>query len=242
MDAVNIHTQSVKSVAWPRPYRRELILNLHGVGETHCDVDAAERIYWLDIATFDQLLDQVSDRRQSNPDPKIVITFDDGNASDALVAFPRLTERGLDAISFVCAGRIGKKHYLDRFMLKDLLDGGIVIGSHGMDHRDWRTLDARGLDIEIGDARRKLEDITQRPVTRVSIPFGSYDRRVLRRLMRDPWDCIYTSDRGLARPTAKIKPREAIKNTMDDHLISTLCATSPYYRLRPLYSLYKRWR
>ncbi len=226
-----------------RPYERELILNLHGVGEPHCAVGTYETIYWLDVITFDQLLDQISDRRRFNPDPKIVITFDDGNASDALLALPSLTKHGLTAISFVCAGRIGKKHFLDKFMLKDLLDGGMVIGSHGMDHQDWRTLDPDGLDVEIGDARRKLEDIIQRAVTSVSIPFGSYDRRVLNRLMRDPWDCIYTSDRGLARPTAKIKPREAIKNNMmHEGLLSDLCTTPPYYRLRPLYSLYKRWR
>src|SRR5262249_21408654 len=161
---------------------RELILLFHGLGEPHHRVVPEELPYWLSTASFTSLLDKVLEY-STNAGLRISITFDDGNASDAYLAFPELVKRGLFASFFVCAGRIRKKHYLDNSMMKDLLAGGMSIGSHGMDHRDWRLLDSLALDVEIGDARRKLEDVIQRPVTTVAIPFGSYDRRVLKRLM-----------------------------------------------------------
>jgi peptidoglycan/xylan/chitin deacetylase (PgdA/CDA1 family) len=226
-------------------YKAELILSLHGLGEPHAAVAASERPFWLDAVTFKHLLEQIVDR---GPDiePGVVITFDDGNESDALLATPELIKHGLAGIFFVCAGRLGRKHYLDKHMIQDLVDGGMTIGTHGMYHRDWRILDASELDIEIRDARHQLEDVVQGAVNLVAIPFGSYDRRVLHRLMRDPWACIYTSDRGLARGGAKIKPRETLDTSIlgNTDVISKLCAPPPaYVRLkRLLATLYKSSR
>jgi peptidoglycan/xylan/chitin deacetylase (PgdA/CDA1 family) len=223
---------------------KELVLLFHGIGEPHHLVGPEELPYWLSAASFSRLLDQVSGFSTST-EPRIAITFDDGNASDAYLAFPELSKRGLRANFFVCAGRIGEKHYLDSAMIKDLLQGGMSIGSHGMDHRDWRTLDPLALEVEVDVARRKLEEVVQRPVTSVAIPFGSYDRRVLNRLTRDRWECIYTSDRGTAQSSAKIKPRETIDATMqEENLIRRLSANPdlPLRLRRGLSRLYKRLR
>ena len=223
---------------------RELVLSLHGVGEPHQWVDGEELPYWISLRSFTRLLDETLELPNAS-ELRIIFTFDDGNASDALVALPELSKRGLRASFFVCAGRIGKEHYLDDSMIKDLLDGGMSIGTHGMHHRNWRILDAMALEEEIADARRRLEDIIQRPVTTVAIPFGSYDRRVLNRLMRDSWECVYTSDRGKARSSAKIKPRETVDATMEDqNVLGLLSATSPLHirMKRELICLYKRLR
>ena len=61
----------------------------------------------------------------------VVITFDDGNESDALIALPELVKRNLKAFFFVVGGRIGLPHYLDRVALRDLISAGMEIGSHG---------------------------------------------------------------------------------------------------------------
>src|SRR5271165_2425896 len=100
--------------------RKELILNFHGLGAPPPHVDSKEIIYWWSKDSFVRLLDQISDR-PLNAEPKISLTFDDGNASDVLVALPELASRGLAASFFICAGRIGKKHYLDEAMIKELI-------------------------------------------------------------------------------------------------------------------------
>jgi peptidoglycan/xylan/chitin deacetylase (PgdA/CDA1 family) len=223
---------------------RELILNFHGLGEPHPSVDARELQVWWGIAPFRRLLDCV----QAHPlgaGPKISITFDDGNASDALVALPELARRSLAATFFVCAGRIGKTHYLDKPMLDDLLAAGMRVGSHGMHHRNWRSLDEAELDLEIGDGRRSLEDVIQRPVDLVSIPFGAYDRRVWRRLRREPWQCVYTSDGGTVDPGAQVKGRASLRANMQGREVIAELLLSEHGCARAgraLSRLYKRLR
>jgi peptidoglycan/xylan/chitin deacetylase (PgdA/CDA1 family) len=171
---------------------RELILNFHGLGEAPASVDEQEKLYWWSTSSFARLLDLILDHSLS-PNPQLSITFDDGNESDALLALPELAKRQLKASFFVCAGRLGKPHYLDKSMIKDLLGSGMSVGSHGMHHRDWCVLGSKEMDEEIVDARKRIEDISQTAVTTVAIPFGSYNRRVLVRLMQEEWDCIYTN-------------------------------------------------
>ena len=222
---------------------RELVLVLHGLGEPHPLVDAEERRFWWSRASFAYLLEQVLEFQGSSA-TKIRITFDDGNASDARSALPELSKRGLTAEFFVCAGLVGREHYLDRSMINELLAGGMTIGSHGMDHRDWRTLDSSALDVEIDDARRRLEDLTQRPITMVAIPFGSYDRRVLFRLKRESWECVYTCDRGTTPSTSRTKPREPLVAEMQGKKILSRLAKPPVH-LKARYvlsGLYKRLR
>ena len=149
--------------------------------QPHNLVDPLEARYWWSVDAFARLLDRILDY-PFDASPKISITFDDGNASDYLFALPELAKRRLKASFFVCAGRIGTKNYLDGSMIRDLLGAGMNIGSHGMHHLDWRTLNLDRLDVEIVEARRKIEDVSQTAVEIVAIPFGSYDGRILKKL------------------------------------------------------------
>jgi peptidoglycan/xylan/chitin deacetylase (PgdA/CDA1 family) len=221
---------------------RELILNFHGIGTPHADAEAGERLFWLSRPSFADILDQILDR-PADADTRIKITFDDGNESDALVALPELASRGLTATFFLCAGRIGRRFYLDKAMIKDLLDAGMHIGSHGMHHRNWRDLDAKNLDVEITDARKMLEDCTKTEITLVAIPFGSYNRRVLKRLNQEQWGCIYTSDGGIVRADAKVKSRQTMRTCEEDVLNQMLRPSPIGERLsRTVSKLYKSWR
>jgi peptidoglycan/xylan/chitin deacetylase (PgdA/CDA1 family) len=189
---------------------REVFLNFHGIGEPPQGTDVAERRYWWDTDPFLAALDSISAMRSSSG-PAIHITFDDGNMSDARFALPALVRRGLTASFFVCAGRIGKPNYLDAAAIRDLSSAGMGIGSHGMWHLDWRRLSPLELDCEISSAGRRLGEICERTIEEVSIPFGSYDRRVLARLRSEGYWRAYTSDGGTVRRDSWLKAR----NTLD---------------------------
>jgi hypothetical protein len=135
------------------------------------------------------------------------ISFDDGNASDVEVALPRLVEHGLTAEFFLLAGVLGDHGRVDHAGVRALLEAGMAIGSHGWPHRDWRRVDDAQAREELDDAHRVLGELTGRTVSRVAIPFGSYDRYVLRRVAdsrRDP--CIHLR-RRTRRPNAWLQAR-----------------------------------
>ncbi len=223
---------------------QELTLSLHGIGTPHDGVAATESFFWVTRQAFTTLLDSIVVTREVVEIPA-AITFDDGNASDALIAMPELAKRGLTANFFVCAGRIGAPHYLDRVALAELIAAGMEIGTHGKDHRNWRGLEEATLNAEVGEARRRIEDVCGMAVTKAAIPFGSYDRRVLKRLRRERFECVYTSDRGAAQSDAWLKSRDTMDSTWSEPEIMQVLAAKPSLmaRLRrEAATLYKRLR
>jgi peptidoglycan/xylan/chitin deacetylase (PgdA/CDA1 family) len=216
---------------------RQLVLTFHGLGIPHRQVAQDEIKYWWDPGPFTSLLDGLLNT-QRVIDHEIVLTFDDGNRSDVTIALPELARRNLRASFFVCSGRINSPNYLDGDSLRELIAAGMSVGTHGMDHRDWRKLSSVELDREIGDARRKLEDICGCLVETAAIPFGSYDRRVLARLRQEGFRCVYTSDQGVSRSTGWLKSRETLDRSWQgkDVLASLLYPPPPSVRIRRLVS------
>ena len=184
-------------------------LTVHGIGRPPRDVAADEEATWVSVDQFELMLDAVADR------PDVHITLDDGNASDVEIALPRLRERGRTADFFVLAGLLGHSGRLDADGVRELQRAGMGIGSHGWAHRDWRRLDPRQASEEIGDACRVLTELIGQPVSQVAIPFGSYDRHVLRRLRQAGVSRAYTSDGGPARRTSWLQPRTSLRRDMD---------------------------
>ncbi|MBX6722902.1 MAG: polysaccharide deacetylase family protein, partial [Dactylosporangium sp.] len=184
-------------------------LTVHGIGPPGHELAPGEERTWVDIGQFEQVLDAVVGR------PDVRLTFDDGNASDLDIALPRLVERGLTAQFFVLVGLLGTPGRLDRDGVRELQRAGMGIGSHGWAHRDWRRLTAEQAREEIDRAHDVLGEILGQPVSRVAIPFGSYDRRVLARLRRARVTRAYTSDGGRARPGAWLQARTSLWHGLD---------------------------
>ncbi|WP_327108463.1 polysaccharide deacetylase family protein [Nonomuraea glycinis] len=196
-------------------------LTVHGIGESVRELDPGEDGTWVSVAQFERVMDAVAGR------PDVRITFDDGNASDVEIALPRLVERGLRAEFFVLAGLLGEPGRLDSTGVRELLRAGMRVGSHGWAHRDWRTLDAGQAVEELSAAHHLLGQLTGEPVSRVAIPFGSYDRRVLSRLRRAGVTRAYTSDGGRARPDAWLQPRNSLRPDLDSGRLTRLLAGGP---------------
>lgn len=200
---------------------KELILNFHGVGEAPAGVDRSEAPFWIQEYDFTEMLDSIKDSAAN--EPRVTITFDDGFISDALIACPELAKRGMVATFFVCAGRIGKEGYVDRAGIEELLQNGMEIGSHGMNHIDWRSATDDELHTEIVVAKQQLEEIVGRPVTKAAIPFGSYDNRVLAKLQSAGFEAVFTSDGGLANNQSWLRPRYTLRaSTPPRRVVETL--------------------
>lgn len=196
-------------------------LTVHGVGATSRDLDPGEDETWLAVEQLDAALDAMKER------PDVRITFDDGNSSDVEIALPRLLSRGLTGEFFVLAGRLGEPGRLSKEQVRELVDAGMTVGSHGWAHRDWRRIDQQQAVEEITQANQVLGELTGREVSTVAIPFGSYDRHVLRRLRRAGVSRAYTSDGGIAIDGAWLQPRTSLRHDMDDRWMQQVLDGNP---------------
>ncbi len=196
-------------------------LTVHGIGPSLRTLDPGEDETWISVDQFEQVLDVTAGRGD------VRISFDDSNSSDIEIALPRLLDRGMTADFFVLAGLLGEP---GRLCVEDVhkLDGaGMRIGSHGWAHRDWRRIDARQAAQELLDARSLLGEVIGRTVSTVAVPFGSYDRHVLRRLRRVNVERVYTSDGGRARPGTWLQPRTSLRHDLSPDWIRRIVDEPP---------------
>jgi peptidoglycan/xylan/chitin deacetylase (PgdA/CDA1 family) len=176
----------------------------HGVGTPGAGLEPDAAQYFVGRDLFLALLDGVMDY------PDVDVTFDDGYASDVEIALPALLERGMSARFFPLAGRLGAPGHVDESGVQALAAAGMTIGSHGMNHRSWRGLDAESAREELDTARSVLAAATSAPVTSVACPFGAYDRGALQSLRRRGYTQVFTSDRRRARAGDWLQPRYSV--------------------------------
>jgi peptidoglycan/xylan/chitin deacetylase (PgdA/CDA1 family) len=176
----------------------------HGIGTPHPGADPDALDYFIGVDFFHAVLDEVQSR------PEVRISFDDGYSSDVEVALPALKQRGLSASFFPLAGYLGKPGYVNADDVRALADAGMTIGSHGMEHRSWRGLDAAAAADEFVAARSIIAKAAGADVTTAACPFGLYDRTVLSRLRRHGYRHVFTSDRRRAEPGGWLQARYSI--------------------------------
>lgn len=193
---------------------REFILNFHGIGEPGRALETGEGDYWLTVSEFESYLGLVADLNASGR-ARIGLTFDDGNISDLEIALPRLLDRHMHARFFVLAGRLSDPQFLSPAALKQLRHAGMTVGTHGVDHVDWRHACDAQLHREIWEGRQRLAASLGEAIDEVAVPYGNYDHRVLRRLKQAGFAAIYTSDGGPCLPGWRLRPRICLRRDMN---------------------------
>ena len=188
---------------------RELILTFHGLGEPPNSIVDSERKFWVPVTWFQEILDAL-DGASAAPRDRVGVAFDDGNASDVEYALPELVQRGMTARFFPLTRRIGEYGYLSAQDISRLSAAGMGIGSHGLHHRDWRTLTDDELHEELAVSRHTLTEILDTEITEVACPFGSYDRRVLRAARAAGYRRVFTSDGGTHSANAWVTSRTTV--------------------------------
>lgn len=104
----------------------------------------------------------------------VTTSWDDGGVHDVRLA-EFLADRGVPATFYwtLDSERFPLPPTDDR---RVILDAGIEVGSHTMTHPDVRRLDGETLAWELTESKRRLEELTERPVTTFCYPFGYFDR------------------------------------------------------------------
>jgi len=224
-----------------RGAREKMVLLFHGVGYVPPGVPTEESPYWISRSSFLEIVALV---KSVNFEREVVLTFDDGNRSDVFVA-NELVRAGLRGHFFLLAGRLGAPGFLDAAAARDISRAGMEIGLHGHSHVDWRRNSPIDWQREVGDARARIAEAIGRSVDSVAIPFGYYNRTVLRQLDGYRFRRIYNSDPGPTPAWSKIVRRtpvmrhssiEDVIDIIDDRCLPLLRAR------RAIAPLIKSWR
>jgi peptidoglycan/xylan/chitin deacetylase (PgdA/CDA1 family) len=168
------------------------VLMYHDLNEDPEAIAATHRPYVLTPRTFEEQMDALvrlgirgvslsaaltatGNRSGTAGPPVTVLTFDDGNASNATSAVPILRARGFTATFFVTAGWIGQSPYMDWTQIRAVAGAGMEIGTHSLTHRPPAALSPAELDHELRESRRILEEGIGRPVLTGSAPTGFHN-------------------------------------------------------------------
>lgn len=150
----------------------------HGIGEPADPAEGAR--YTVTVPEFERQLEEVAKSsvvvlapfRIADGSCGLLFTFDDGEASVARHALPRLDRRGHRGALFMTTAWLGRRGFLDAVAIRELDAAGWLIGSHGHTHRFLNTLRADELRDELRRSRDELADILGYPPRHLSFPGG----------------------------------------------------------------------
>jgi peptidoglycan/xylan/chitin deacetylase (PgdA/CDA1 family) len=160
------------------------ILMYHGL---HADEDGAgvfDPVYSVDPSMFSAQLDwlaqhgfrtlRLRDLESGEPRPprSVIISFDDGDISNAQIALPQLAARDMVGEFFITADFVGQSDRLSSNDLRDLVAAGMGVQSHGYSHAYLEDLNEQDLEAELVQSKAWIEAVTGQPVIALGLPGG----------------------------------------------------------------------
>lgn len=228
--------------------KRLSILMYHALYATEAQrlaIDPEDRPYAISTDTFARQLDLLSKadipvisphalEQPAAPAPGgVLLTFDDGHASNAELALPLLRQRGLAALFFVTSDFIGERPgFCTWDQVRALSRAGMTIGGHGQTHRFLSDLPDPELRRELEQSHNRIAQELQVPVMQMSFPGGRYDARCLRIAHEVGYRVLHGSDIGTlptqhAAPQHRPLPRLAIRTNTPDSVFLEFARAAP---------------
>jgi len=184
--------------------------------------------YTLDDACFREQLRQLAaiggacsarDWLEDGERRPVLLTFDDGHASNYALAFPALAEHGMHADFFVNPGNVGKPGFASWAQLREMDAAGMSIQSHGYEHVYLTSLGRDALREQLHAARIRIEDGVGSAVTLLAPPGGRMPTGLPEIARQCGYRHVLSSRPGRlsASRGAAVLPRLAITAAIDAH-------------------------
>lgn len=199
-------------------------------------VDAEDQPYAVSVSTFKEHMAMLKGYRvgllsndASKPQPDVVITFDDGHISNLDLALPILKEYGWKAYFFVTTDFIESREFFCRpHQLKDFVDAGMVVGSHGVSHRFLADLSDDESKRELSLSKDRLQSWLDTDVLSISYPGGRYTAGTMdlarkigyRQIFDSTFDTISASDLAENSPLARVAIRRSTSASEFESMVS----------------------
>lgn len=205
------------------------ILGYHGL----CGVDgmagapARERKYWVRNTEFRDQLEWIRQRGfsvapirelcppeagEKGATQAVVLSFDDGLASQYERALPLLADFRMNACFFVNTSTIGQTGFLTWAQIGEMQRSGMTFQSHGHEHVYLSRLPQAAMERQMRDSRRILEDRLGCAVAVLSLPFGDTSRRVVETALSVGYKAVCNSHFWPAQPGSVVLNRAVVCN------------------------------
>lgn len=162
-----------------------------------------EGIFSEHLALFSRMglpvidLDSLLQCNRSDHPLSVVITFDDGYASDLLMASKALLKAGLPATFFLSTARMGQPGMMTKEQAKELASlPNLKIGAHGKTHRFLTDLTDEELGEELFEAKNSIHEWTGEKNIYLSAPGGRVNGNVRKKVMETGYRGLLTSNSG----------------------------------------------
>jgi peptidoglycan/xylan/chitin deacetylase (PgdA/CDA1 family) len=165
--------------------------------------DLARQMRYLDRHGYEVVsLQDVRDYWHGGPLPRrpVVVSFDDGFASDYTSALPTLARHGWAGTLNLAVSHYRQRGGLSRRMIAALIRAGWEIDCHSRTHPALTTLSPQRLAREVQGARRFMRATFHVPVNFFAYPAGAFDSAVISAVRRAGFEGATTTQYGLARP------------------------------------------
>lgn len=145
------------------------------------------------------------------PRRAVLVTFDDAYVDLLEAALPVLEQRGIPAVVFAVADRLGATNtwdeeigagsvaLLDAEGLREVAARAVEVGSHGMNHVAMAGLESGRLAEEAGESARRLESIDLPRPRSFSYPYGESDEEAEAAVRAAGYQVAFTVTPGLVR-------------------------------------------
>lgn len=198
-----------------------LILCLHDMALNTPTGTLEEAAYWFDFNHFIPLFDVWAKSAHSSG-VLVEVTSDDGFASDYTHLYPWSVSSNIELKCFIPTDFVGQPGRVTVAELREMHASGVVIGSHGAAHLNWRssTYDERKQDIERG--KKHLEDILGERVRIVAPPFGAVNRATYKELRQNEFNRVYLTGGGFAARHHWVQGRTSLQ--YEEHVVAQINA------------------
>ncbi len=174
------------------------------------------------------------------------VTFDDALDSVRVNAVPVCGRLGIPVSIYAVSGNPGTRptwamppghpdasaSIMTADQLRSLPPALVTVGSHTVTHPDLAAISPAEQTEELRESKRQLEAMLERPVTQLSVPYGSYRQETVREATRVGYETILTCEPEVIHPPHEAVTVGRFKVTPDDWMIEFRLAALGAYRWR----------
>ncbi|MFC1814845.1 polysaccharide deacetylase family protein [Thermodesulfobacteriota bacterium] len=149
------------------------------------------------------------------PEKSVVLTFDDGHISNYKLSFPILKNFDFMATFFIVPNFVGKKSCIAKKHILEMHKEGMKFGSHSLTHPYLLSLSKGEIIQELRESKGKIENILKIQINHFSVPYGFYNKYLVRYVEDAGYKGLVTEDFGYYKPNKnsfKVLPRITVKS------------------------------